>query len=149
MRVNTGRTSAKITLFLVGGSVILIAFIAFRLFFATSPDVLANGTYQDYFVSCEKTDDSITIESSSMGITHSTTRIIFECTATSPQNGKTYKLNVEPGKGNDVYMSRHVCSPGFSVKGTVIVNDREYDSIVFDGRMYCEENPFLNESSTL
>lgn len=110
-----------------------------------SRDEIKDGSYRDLFVNCDKTDETVVTNFTSRGnVSEKTTKFVYVCTATSPEDGKTFSVNVAPGKGDIVHVASTSCLPGHSVKGTVIIDREEYDSIILENPIQCVENPFFD-----
>ena len=94
-------------------------------------DTLANGTYQDYFIWCEKTNETVKYVTRMGSVTSTYELFIFRCTATAPGGSTEYELNLEPTTTVVSYVQWLDCDDQkMQMQGDIVIDDTEYDIVI-------------------
>ena len=125
------------TMILIVAGVLLLAIVSIMILVLlperNTAGLLDNGPYKDYYIWCEKTDETIK-ETERIGIaTHTYEWIVYRCTATAPGDSTSYELNLKLSQASGIYVYWRDCEDqGLLMRGDFVVDFAEYDFVLED-----------------
>lgn len=132
----------KVKLLVIIGTCACSVTIAVLLFvLSRSSKEIDSVRYDGLTIECIQTDKTVVAHEYSVGIVSvKTEHIVFECTATDPDNGTTYPIDIEVTSGARLYLHWSTCDRGGRIlKASVEFNDSARD-IVLEETLECVED---------
>ena len=132
----------KVRLLVIIGTCVCSLVIAVLLFVLNrSINEIESVRYDGLTIECIQTDKTVVAQEYSLGIVSvKTEHIVFECTASDPNNGTTYPLNIEVSTGAALYVHWTSCDrDGRILKASVEFSHSARD-IVLEETLECVED---------